>query len=147
MKKIILFFAFAVTLVSCGTTEKLINTATHTGGSAPFFVNPVCADIKVDGKKISFFMPVSENISAGGLQNVIDTAVKDALEQNGNADLLVGLQTQVKYDSNGDIESIAITGYPARYINFRNLPNAQAVPATAPEGEKGGVLAVFKKKK
>ena len=147
MKKIILFFAFAVTLVSCGTTEKLINTATHTGGNAAFFVNPVCADIKVDGKKISFFMPVSENISNGGLQNVIDSAVKDALEQNGNADLLIGLQTQVKYDSQGKIESIAISGYPARYVNFHNLPNGEAVPAAAPEGEKGGALSLFKKKK
>ncbi len=147
MKKILLFFAFAVTLVSCGTSEKLINTATHTGGNAAFFVNPVCADIKVDGKKISFFMPVSENISSGGLQNVIDTAVKDALEQNGNADLLIGLQTQVKYNSKGIIESIAISGYPARYVNFRNVPDGVAVPAAQVEGEKAGALSLLKKKK
>ena len=147
MKKIILVFALAVTLVSCGTTEKLINTSTHTGGNAAFFVNPVCADIKVDGKKISFFMPVSENISNAGLQNVIDTAVKDALEQNGNADLLIGLQTQVKYDAKGKIESIAITGYPARYVNFHNVPNAEPVPAVAPAAQKEGGLPLLKKKK
>ena len=40
--------------------------------------------------------------------------------ENGDADVLVGLETQVKYTNKGKVESITITGYPAKYVNFRS---------------------------
>ena len=52
--------------------------------------------------------------------NVINTAVREALLANGNADVLVALETQVKYDAAGEIESVTVTGYPATYTNFRS---------------------------
>ena len=148
MKKLFpVIFAISMALVSCGPTQyaKLMNSAAYSEGKATFVVTPLCADLKVDGKKISYFMPVSQPVAAGGLQNVINTAVKEALEQNGYADAMVGLQTQVKYTEYGAIESIAITGYPARYINFRNAPEGTVVPVTVPEETTSG-FSLFKKK-
>ena len=53
------------------------------------------------------------------MDNIIKTAVSEALAQNNNADVLVGLQKQIKYNKHGEIESIVITGYPAHYTNMR----------------------------
>jgi hypothetical protein len=33
---------------------------------------------------------------------------------------LVALEHQIKYSANGSIESITVTGYPAKYVNFRS---------------------------
>lgn len=148
MKKIVpVLVALVFAFVSCGTAKqaKLMNSASYSAGQASFIVTPLCADLKVDGKKVSYFMPVSSNIAAGGLQNVINTAVKEVLEQSGHADALVGLQTQVKYNEDGAIESIAITGYPAKYVNFRNVPEGTVVPVTVPEETSSG-FSLFKKK-
>lgn len=128
MKHIIQFLCLAVLLlstVSCGTTgntSKLLNTSSSARGSASLYVTPVCVDLQVSGKKISFFMPVMDNVRAGGENNIIDTAVKEALEQNGNADVMVALQTQLKYNDRGQVESVVVSGYPANYINFRSAP-------------------------
>ena len=70
--------------------------------------------------KISYFMIPSKTVQQGGENNVIKTAVREALLANGNADVLVGLNTQIKYDAKGQPESITVTGYPAKYVNFRS---------------------------
>ena len=152
MKKI--FFlclaALSLALVSCGTvasTPKLVNTSTSARGSASLYVVPVCADLQVSEQKISFFMPVTANLRAGGEKNVIDSAVKEALEQNGDADVLVGLQTQLKYKDNGDIESIAISGYPAKYVNFRNAPEELLKAMQGKESTESSRPSPFGKKK
>lgn len=62
----------------------------------------------------------SKTVVMGGYDNVINTAVREALLANGNADVLVALETQIKYDKEGQIESVTVTGYPAKYVNFRN---------------------------
>lgn len=142
--------AFVLLVVSCGTVamapgKKVINSATYTKGGAKLYVNPLQADLQVSSKKINYNMPVSEAVSLGGLDNVISTAVKEALDANGG-DVIVGLETSVSYKPNGTIESISITGYPATYTNFRNI---EVPPTEEPEAEKkeGGLLSGFKLKK
>lgn len=152
MKKLVILFLAALSLavVSCATvagTSKLMNTSTSARGSASLYVVPVCADLQVSETKISFFMPVSANLRAGGEKNVIDSAVKEALEQNGNADVLVGLQTQLKYNDKGDIESIAISGYPAKYVNFRNAPEELLKSMQGKESTESSRPSPFGKKK
>jgi hypothetical protein len=91
----------------------------------------------VSPTKISFFHIPSKTVVMGGYDNVINTAVREALASNGNADVLVALETQVKYNSVGEIESVTVTGYPATYTNFRspsdevlsNMVNTSAAPA------------------
>ena len=129
MKKISLYLLMVVAtmLVGCTTTmsvvtpqAKLINTATYTRGSAVQPVSAVFADLQVSPEKILFLYIPSNTVLQGGEQNVVSSAVREALLSNGNADVLVALESQIKYGADGKIESITVTGYPAKYVNFRN---------------------------
>lgn len=136
MKKLSLCFMLVVSslFVSCGalmptattttSTEtqsaKLVNSATYTGASVVQPVAAVLADLEVSPEKILFLYIPSNTVLQGGEANVINSAVREALLSNGNADVLVALEKQVKYGPNGKIESITVTGYPAKYVNFRS---------------------------
>lgn len=121
MKKYIFSFLFiAIAVTSCSVPAKLINSATYKTVSVAQPVVAVFADLQVSPEKITYFMMPSKTVVMGGYDNVIDTAVREALVANGDADVLVALETQVKYDKEGQIESVTVTGYPAKYVNFRN---------------------------
>ena len=129
------------------TTEtqsaKLVNSATYTGASVVQPVTAVLADLEVSPEKILFLYIPSNTVLQGGEANVINSAVREALLSNGNADVLVALEKQVKYGPDGKIESITVTGYPAKYVNFRSpgddyLRNMQQnVGDSGKKGEKG----------
>ena len=147
LKRIIVFAISMVMLLSCGignTSSKLVSTATYQRMNFQPYVTPVQVDLKVSPKKISYFMLVSDSVRQGGFDNIVATAVKEALEANGNGDVIVGLQTQTKYNNKGEVESINITGFPATYENFRSnekLPMAQPeknepAPSLLPLGKK-----------
>jgi hypothetical protein len=137
MKKII-FFALAMAMfASCAPTvqvveapattpkyTRLMSTSTDLAykNMKPVSVTELIADLDVlTPEKITYFYIPSKSVLNGGHQNVIETAIREALIENNNADVLVGLETQIKYASSGEIESITITGYPARYVNFRSV--------------------------
>lgn len=149
MKKIIFsLLVIAMSATSCSVPAKLINSATHKKLSVAQPVVAVFADLQVSPEKITYFMMPSKTVVMGGYDNVIDTAVREALLANGNADVLVALETQVKYDKEGQIESVTVTGYPAKYVNFRNpgdeyLKSIQST-ASAGEGAQGGLLGKLK---
>ncbi len=119
MKRVILFAIAAITLTSCSTLK---NTATYRDFSVatPYAV-PIVADLDVSETRIMYAYVPSKSVRNGGTDNVINTAVREALTVNGNADVLVGMETQINYNAFHKITSIVITGYPARYKNFRNL--------------------------
>ena len=100
----------------------VLNTATH----KPVHVetpiaSPLIVDLDVSPTKISYsYAPIPASIASLGKENIINTAVKQALLENGNADVMVGLETQIQYSKIG-IESVIITGYPAKYVNFRHV--------------------------
>ena len=125
MKKSFFLMAIAtvVLMASCslgGPKSMVKTTATHTRISAATPVVAVFADLDVSPEKITFFYIPRKTVAIGGYDNVVNSAVHEALINNGNADVLVGLETQVKYNDEGDIEAITVTGYPAKYVNFRN---------------------------
>ena len=123
MKKLILLFVIALGVCSCGMTSpepKLVSTATHNTFSVAQPVAAVFADLEVSPKKITFSYHPSKVVIKGGVDNVVNSAVREALWSNGNADVMVGLETQVKYNAEGEPEYVTITGYPAKYVNFRN---------------------------
>lgn len=141
MKKALLFVLVAFCFASCTPTAptpqaKLVSSATHNKVSVVSPVAAVFADLEVSPEKISFFYIPSKTVVEGGYDNVVDSAVREALASNGNADVLVALETQVKYNAQGKPESITVTGYPAKYVNFRNAGDeylrnlAPAAPAT-----------------
>jgi hypothetical protein len=155
MKKFILVIATAIVLSSCGVSmpkpePKLVSTSTHTKINAATPVVAVFADLEVSPDKITFFYLPSKTVVKGGIDNVIDSAVREALASNGNADVLVGLETQIKYNDLGEAESITVTGYPAKYVNFRNPGDdylrtiGSAAPAEKQEANGGGFLKIGK---
>ncbi len=120
---ILMAVAIVITMASCslgGPKSMVKTTATHTQVSATTPVVAVFADLEVSPTKISYFYLPSKTIAKGGYDNVVNAAVREALASNGDGDVMVGLETQVKYDDKSQIESITITGYPAKYVNFRN---------------------------
>ena len=122
----------SLSVSSCGSAAKLENTATWQKLNFTPYVTPVQVDLKVSPTKVSYFMPVSETVRQGGYDNVVSTAVREALAANGDADVMVGLQSQIKYNDSGEIESIEITGFPAKYVNWRNREGGDvAMPASA----------------
>ncbi|MBR6054385.1 MAG: hypothetical protein IKP46_03495 [Bacteroidales bacterium] len=150
MKKLIFLLAVAAFVASCGSasqTPTLKNSATYSKGVAAMVVTPMQADLQmVSAKKINYYLEVSENVRAGGLDNVIATAVKEALDVYGG-DVLLGLETQMSYNSEGKIMSINITGFPAKYVNFRPATDLPPVAPEKAEAKSGGPgLPIFGKK-
>lgn len=156
MKKLLLLIATAALVASCGVSmpelnsapePKLIGSSTHSKISVAQPVVAVFADLEVSPKKISFFYLPSQTVVNGGLDNVVNSAVREALASNGDADVLVGLETQVKYDAAGNPESITVSGYPAKYVNFRNpgddylrkIGGSAPAPAASEKGLSGGL--------
>ena len=119
MKKLFLFLAVVAMATSC-SSAKLISSATHSKAKAIQPIAALYADLKVSPTKISYFLIPSKTVLQGGYDNVVNTAVREALIANGNADVLVAMETQVKYTADGVIESVTVTGYPATYTNFRS---------------------------
>ena len=105
---------------SCSSSARLYNTATYVGASVSMPVTAVLADLDVSPTKITFFYIPSGTVVNCGSENVVNSAVREALMANDNADVLVALEKQIKYSAEGMIESITITGYPAKYVNFRS---------------------------
>ena len=60
-----------------------------------------------------------------GQKAVIATAVAEALKANGNADVLVGFQYEIKKTRNffgrNNIKYVTVEGYPATYVNVTPL--------------------------
>ena len=138
--------AILVLAASCSSTAKLMNTATYQRIDFQPYVTPLQVDLEVSPKKVDYFMIVSKTVAAGGYNNVIATAVKEALDANGGGDVIVGLQTQIKYSETGEFESVNVTGYPARYINFRSNDQLPMRPATVQDETTGGFPFLGKKK-
>lgn len=131
----------SMTMVSCTTSSKLISTSTHAKSNATMPVAAVLADLEVSPKKISYFYIPSATVVNGGVDNVVNSAVREALIENDNADVLVALEKQIKYDAEGRVESITVTGYPAKYVNFRNPSDEFLLELNkmSAGGEKGGL--------
>ncbi len=148
MKKFILLAVAATVMVSCSLPTKLVNSSSYSRTSV---VQPIAAlfvDLDVSPEKITYFMMPSKSVIDAGYDNVVNTAVREALLANGKADVMVALETQVKYNSEGVIESITITGYPAKYVNFRNAGDdyLKSMPAKTSQPESNsGLLSKFGK--
>ena len=157
MKKFFFILGAIVFVSSCAsagaglgivkTNNLLKNTAKYASGGAQMYVTPIMADLEVSPKKIVYHLEVGENIRMGGEENVIASAVKEALDIEGG-DVIVGLEKQLKYNSEGGIQAITITGYPAKYVNFRPCEKLPLPAEPEVKENKGGVgFPIFSKTK
>lgn len=119
MKKVLFLIAAAVAMVSCGSSARLMNSASYKKMDVQPMVSLI-ADLQVSPEKIIYTMVPTRTILLGGYDNVVNSAVREALQASGGYDVLVALETQVKYSADGQIESVTVSGYPARYTNFRS---------------------------
>ena len=117
-KKIFILFSVAAMLgmASCTTT---INSARTEHFSSPAITMTV-ADLAVSPQKITYTYRPTDDVNRGGEANVINTAVRQALEANGGGDVLVEMQFTLKKSGKKNVKEVTVSGYPATYKNFRN---------------------------
>ena len=77
------------------------------------------ADLEVTSRKISYTYVPTKQDRKTGLKNVVNNAVTEALKENGNADVLVHMNYDATLKRKGKIKKVIITGYPAKYTNFK----------------------------
>lgn len=103
-------------MTSCTTVRK---TATiH--NVKPTLASAVLTDLEVSNQKITYtYIPTGE-VRRGGAANCVATAIHEALVINGG-DVLIETQTAtVERTLSRKIKSVTVTGYPAKYKNFRS---------------------------
>lgn len=122
MRKALALLAFVVVAMSsCDTLNKTARTADISSS----IQNATVADLEVSDR-ISYTMnPVPKDIQRGGMENVKQAAEAEALEKKGgNADILLEPQyvlVKKKTFFGSKVESVTVSGRPARYKNFRTL--------------------------
>lgn len=102
-------------MASCTTT--LNSSKTKDFGSSA--ITATFADLVVSPKKITYTYKPTDDVRRGGEVNVINTAIRKALEVNGGGDVLVELQTTIKKKGKRNVSEVTVSGYPATYKNFR----------------------------
>ena len=102
-------------MTSCTTT--LNSSKTKDFGSSA--ITATFADLVVSPHKITYTYKPTDDVRRGGEINVINTAIRKALELNGGGDVLVELQTTVKKSGKRNVKEVTVSGYPATYKNFR----------------------------
>lgn len=102
-------------MASCTTT--LNSSKTKDFGSSA--ITATFADLVVSPQKITYTYRPSDDVRRGGVENVINTAIRKALEVNGGGDVLVELQTTIKKTGKRNVSEVTVSGYPATYRNFR----------------------------
>ena len=115
--------AAVVLLSSCITTTKTARTAS----TSATVKNATVADLRVTDHRVTYTMSPSKAIQRGGLSNVKQAAIQEALTLNGNADVMVEPEFVIEQERSlfgSRINSITVTGRPAYYENFRTLPDS-----------------------
>lgn len=121
MKK--LFFS---ALCACALLTSCVTTQTVTKVAEPNteVAAKAAADMVVSPTRISYtYVPTAETKKTS-FDNILQTAVEEALRENGNADLLVDLK--YTYQAKGffvfqKVVSVTVTGFPAKYTGFHSL--------------------------
>ena len=143
MKKSYLFLliVFILGLSSCKSTR---STATYQDPINTLRTVTV-ADLDVSDVRISYTYKPTYAVRLGGSQNVIKTAVQEALKAHGSGDILIGLEyTTISrwtiFPFLSPIREITVTGRPAKYVNFHSLPEkiwapTKLYPDNLPEKE------------
>lgn len=116
-KKIFFIISIIAVLGMTSCTTTLNSSKTKDFGSSA--ITATFADLVVSPHKITYTYKPSDDVRRGGEVNVINTAIRKALEVNGGGDVLVELQTTVKKKGKNNISEVTISGYPATYKNFR----------------------------
>ena len=116
-KKIFFIISIIAVLGMASCTTTLNSSKTKDFGSSA--ITATFADLVVSPHKITYTYKPTDDVRRGGEVNVINTAIRKALEVNGGGDVLVELQTTVKKSGKRNVKEVTVSGYPATYKNFR----------------------------
>jgi hypothetical protein len=117
LKKFFIFITVITMLGMASCTTTLNSSKTKDFGSSA--ITATFADLVVSPKKITYTYKPTDDVRRGGEVNVINTAIRKALEVNGGGDVLVELQTTIKKKGKRNVTEVTVSGYPATYKNFR----------------------------
>ena len=117
-KKIFFIISIIAVLGMTSCTTTLNSSKTKDFGSSA--ITATFADLVVSPKKITYTYKPTDDVRRGGVTNVINTAIRMALDANGGGDVLVELQTTVKKTGRRNVSEVTVSGYPATYKNFRS---------------------------
>ncbi len=119
MKKLLFIAVIGATLSSCASLNRA--TVISTNAPAPVRATTTVANLEINKNRISYtYVPSKADSKHLSKAQLIDNAIYMALKENGNADVMVKVNyfiTQKKFPKR--IKSISLSGYPAKYVNFR----------------------------
>lgn len=116
MKKVLIavFTVMALGITSCSSIHKTVSVEEISTEVAAY----TSADLDISPNRITYTYRPTKAERRGGNKNAIECAVAEALKANGNADVLVAPQYEIK-KRRGNVKQVTVTGYPATYSNFR----------------------------
>ena len=126
MKKFFILAVVAASLSSCSIVQ---NTASVAEVDNKILAGAV-ADLEVAPQKITYTYKTKSSVRKAGFKNCVRTAIREALEKNGGADILV--QEEVTAVTRiglfgPKIKTVTVTGYPAKYKNIRTIPQSSLI--------------------
>ncbi len=136
MKKLLFFIVVGATLSSCASLNRA--TVVSTSAPAPIKTTTTVANIEVGEKRISYtYVPSKADAKRLSEAQLLDNAIYMALQENGNADILVKVNYYITRKTFPKrIQSISVSGYPAKYVDFHqpteaDYKNFKKFPQTA----------------
>ena len=126
MKRLFLFFFVGFMLTSCNAPKRVIYREASGRNIEPAqgaVITPLVADLEIISQQsvrntITFDVVVKTDM-LGEIENFKRMALLQTAHKY-NADTMVAALMNVDTNQNGNLE-ITVTGYPARYINFRPM--------------------------
>ena len=127
------FFIAAVAALALSSCSTITHTASTETVDTEVY-NRSNADLKVSPVKISYTFTPNASYRRAGEKAVLRAAVAKAIEANGNADVLVAPQYEVKKTRglfSTKVKYVTVKGYPATYTNVHptSVSEAQVVNA------------------
>ncbi len=124
MKKIFLFtvIALGACLSACKAPSSMYSTRTARTQEMPVetWSSWTTADLEVSDQRVKLTVAVPQNDNMMvSVEQYKENAVGELLEKS-NADVLVNPLFKLDY-RNGRLESITVSGYPAKHRNFRTI--------------------------
>lgn len=126
MKKFLILAVVAASLSSCSIVRQTASVAEVDNK----ILAGAVADLEVAPQKITYTYKTKSSVRKGGYNNCVRTAVREALEKNGGADILV--QEEVTSVTRiglfgPKVKSVTVSGYPAKYKNITTIPQSSLI--------------------
>lgn len=122
MKKFLLLGVVAFVLSSCTVHRASVVATTQPVSTR---TTTTVASLNISQKRISHtYKPTRSDRKRLSSAQLVQNAMYEALSNNGNADVLVKVNSYVTASAWGRVKAITVSGYPAYYVDFRQPTEA-----------------------